>query len=133
MTEEMNNVIMEAYILDEYLDQGRGEEVLGARIEHDVFGTGHVKKIRRKERDDYLYAVEWITECPNDDCNNYFTFMTMSGCHKGAFCYVVNEYGIYQCDLRNSYLTCGIGDCQRMPPAVIKVQEGIGKNIGVNI
>lgn len=133
MTDEMNNERMDAYQLDLYLDQGRGEEFLGTAIEHDVFGTGTLKKVRLRERNDYIYAVEWITECPNEECNRLFNFMTMSGCHRGAFCYVVNKYGNYQCDLRNSYLTCGTGDCRRMPPAVVKVCEGIGKNIGVNI
>ena len=122
---------LDAHELDDILTEGRGEEYLGSIIEHDVFGSGTLLKVKKRDRDSHVYAVEWITDCPTDDCGNTFTFRTMSGCHHGAFCYVINEHGDYKCDLRNSYLTCGV--CVNIPDKVVRIVNGIGKNIGVNI
>ena len=119
-----------AHELDHVLDEDLGDSYLGATITHDCLGEGTLVKLKNRDRDEYTYAVEWITDCPTDDCDNVFTYKTMSGCHVGAFCYVVNEHGDYQTDLRNNYLTCG--ECTHIPNKVCRIVNGIGKSVGVN-
>jgi hypothetical protein len=115
---------VDVWDLDSYIDEGNAYEYLGRRVEHSCFGVGVFTRVRRKDRDSYQYAVEWEVDCPTDDCDNTFKFYTKSGCHQGAFCYVINKYGQYQCDLRNSYLTCG--ECVHIPNDVVTLTRGIG-------
>jgi hypothetical protein len=119
-----------AHELDHILDEDMGGSYLGSTITHDCFGEGTLIKLDKLSEGRVIYVVEWTTDCPTDDCDNVFTFRTMSGCHVGAFCYVVDDDGEYQCDLRNSYLTCG--ECTHIPDKVCRVVKGIGKSVGVN-
>lgn len=85
---------------------------MGCAVEHDIHGrTGTLMQTR-----DAKPIVKWDTPCMkcglDDDGNeiegaNRITFYTQSGCHHGAWCYLVHpETGEYEGDLRNVYVQC---------------------------
>ena len=102
--------------LDDLLAAEDEEDLLAASldmqpIEHDVFGFGVLErypaltkggKYRKSQ-----WLVRWTGTCGETGCSNPTVFHTGSGCHRGAFCYVIDpETGTMLADLRNEYVVC---------------------------
>lgn len=81
------------------------EPYLGYKVFSEILGTGELTKINTDK-----YIVKWRIRCMTPDCKNRITVYTMSGCHKGAYCYVCDpKTGEYLADLRNQLAVCN--DC----------------------
>ncbi len=77
-------------------------------IEH-VFGFGTLERYPalgvKYPKSQWL--VRWTGTCAETGCTNSTEFRTGSGCHKGAFCYVIDpETGTMLADLRNQIVVC---------------------------
>jgi hypothetical protein len=95
------------------LEDDHIKSFIGSKVGHDCFGFGvleHFPDLKGKRQ----FLVKWATQCPH--CNKPMTYHTGTGCHHGAFCYVIDpETGENLTDLRNSYVVCNdcLGDKQQ--------------------
>lgn len=94
-----------AYLLDLATSQNKAKFFHGWKVKHDVFGTGIFNAKSDPPR------IRWRGRCGNEFCNKKISFMTTSGCHAGAWCYVCDKDGTYLADLRNQYIICS--DCSK--------------------
>lgn len=86
---------------------------VGWKVYHNMFGTGRLLELKSGR-----FVCQWRTICPREGCSRRFTYLTMSGCHHGAWCYVCDKDGKYQADLRNQYLICS--KCSKLKKRLAK-------------
>ena len=86
------------------LEDDHIKSFIGSKVGHDCFAFGvleHFPDLKGKRQ----FLVKWATQCPH--CKKPMSYHTGTGCHHGAFCYVIDpKTGEYLTDLRNSYVVC---------------------------
>ena len=91
---------LEAYDLDEAIELGTADSLIGSKAYNGVYIKGTVVKLH-----DGKIAIRTRIACYKCGKRKY-TVYTVSGLHKGAFCYTADIHGNHTGNLRDQVVVC---------------------------